>query len=277
MDLESDSVITFGRRGGAPDEMGLFLSADFLTDSVVVVMAAGSVNRFSVDGTWLSGRRLRATGVTFGALTTACGDQLYGFGMEGSRRQQESLPWIFRLSVPTSPDDVPTVVPVLELPGSYRGFGIGQLVGLDGDENGILYWHRAHPTTHTGHWIDCGDYSTERWDTVSLASPELVAGAEGVGLALPDSLFKGAVVREGAFLRAYSWGVDDDPITHLKTVEPNGCREMTVAGKWTLHDGHARGIVMSTSNPFPRAVLVDWVWIDDALVAAKCSIADGLN
>jgi len=276
VDLDSDSVVMWGRWGGAPDEMGLFLSADFLSDSVIVVMAAGSVHHVRVDGTWMSGRRTRAAGVHFGALTIACGAQFYGYGMQPSARQRDPLPWIFRLSVPSSPDSAPTVVPVLELPGVYRGYGTGQLVGLDGNDNGILYWHRAHPTTHTGYWIDCGDYSTESWDTVPQASPALAVGARGIGLTLPDSMFKGAVVRDRAFLRAYTWEVDDRPITHIEVVEPDGCREIKLAGDWKLQDGHARGVVLSRLDPFPRAVLVDWAWMDDALVAADCSIGGPL-
>jgi len=275
LDRETGAARAFGPEGQGPGELMSAYGLDFVGDSTLLVLSAGQrLDRFNVEGEWVGGQRLRETGVLVMSITVACGSRIFAYGVPFGYRQMDTVPWLHELAFATGVSTEER----LRIPGRGYRVGFGGLYGLDGNEDGVLLWHRAREP-QLGYWLPCEGGVASVWS--HTASREIVEqritldGGDygGSVLVLPDTLFHGAAAFGSTKIRArFAFKPGDGiPVTRFHTVQGELCREVDIFGGWRLHDAHRDGLVVSAFEPYPIVQVIDWEWFRASLTRVKCS------
>lgn len=273
-DRASDSAWSFGAQGEGPGELRAAYAVEFLGDSSLLVLSGDHrLEHFSVQGEWRGGYRLSATDVLISSITAGCGQSIYAYGHPARYRHLDSLPWVHELRR----DPEISARPLLWIPGTEFYFGWGGLAGFDATEDGVLLWDRAQ-TPHVGFWIACGSDSTRIWSRWAAEEIEVESGLEsreGVGgqvYTLPDTLFAGAAARGSTKIWGRRPNRPDarEQVTLVRVHRNDNCRAVGLLGRWTLHDGHSDGLLVSSSEPFPSVSVLDWTWFESKLAQVRC-------
>ena len=276
LDRKKGTKTSFGERGNGPGELMSAYSLDFLGDSILLVLSSGQrLERFTVAGESLGGHRLPDTGVLVRSIAVACDDRVFAYGVPVGHRQLDTVPWVHELKLGSEI----SAEALLDIPGTGYLMGYGGLNGFDGNSDGLLLWHRAREP-QVGYWLPCDGGSSVLWSHTApreIVERSLTLEGREVGgsvLTLPDTLFQGAAafgevkVRVRKALRPED-GVE---VSSFHVVEKDECREVELLGNWTLHDAHREGLVMETSDPFPRVQVVEWAWFNAVLSRVSCGL-----
>jgi hypothetical protein len=185
-------------------------------------------------------------------------------------------------------DRVPPFLRILDQEtGAARAFGpkrqgTGELMsacGLDGNEGGVLLWHRAREP-QLGYWLPCHGSAASVWShTPAREVIERRITLDGGTTVAPswslffDTVFHGAAASGSTKIRT-RFAIkpfDGVPVTQFHTVQGTLCREVEIFVNWRLHDAHRDGLVVSALEPHPIVQVIDWEWFRASLARVKCS------
>jgi len=276
LDRKTGTKRSFAERGHGPGELMSAYSLDFLGDSVLLVLSAGQrLERFNVAGDWLTGHRLPDTGVLVKSIAVGCGERIFAYGVPVGHRRVDTVPWVHELKFGSEV----SAEALLDIPGTGYFMGYGGLNGFDGNSEGLLLWHRAREP-QVGYWLPCDGGPAILWS--HTAPREIVErsmtleGGEvgGAVLTLPDTLFQGAAAlgQVKVRLRKAFQPEDGVDVSSFHVVGQDECQEVEILGDWTLHDAHRDGLVIATSDPFPRVEVIEWDWFNSVLTRVSCGL-----
>lgn len=274
LDRVERTISSFGNEGPGPGELRGVHAVDFEGDSVLLVLAAGRLERFSVDGEWLGGESLSRRRIHPMSFAMGCGDRLFVYGAPVEHRELDSVPWLHEVDQSASS----LTTPVLVIPGRAGGsVRYGALYGVDGTDDGIFVWHiQVQSGVEAGYWIACDGSEPILLEhtagSVPAAEAFLVGGRQVLALTLPDTLFAGAAaIGAGAAFRAFSSQNGDEATTSIRTIGSSGCELLEIVGDWRLYDAERGLLVLARQEPFPSAILVDSEWIRSNSVQRACN------
>lgn len=230
LDRETGAARSFGPRGAGPGELTSAYALAFMGDSTLLVLSHQRVERFSVTGEWLAGRRAADAGLLISSLTTGCGGRVFAYGVPARHDGIELVPWVFEIEF----DPEFSAKPLLWIPGRASP-AWGALFGFDGGGEGVVLWHKFSEP-EVGYWIPCDGSEPTVWShAASRDEVEAVidlGNRGGMVLTLPDTLFQGAAARGDARIRARMWDRDKrgSEVTSFQVVDAEGCREVEFVG-----------------------------------------------
>jgi hypothetical protein len=274
LDRSSNAVTRFGEKGGGPGELRSAYAVDFLGDSIVLVLNGGSrLERFRPSGEWVSGHPLSGTGLLVFSVATACGGEVFAFGVPSGHRGLDTIPWVHELLFSSGIEAAER----LSIPGKGYRIGWGGLNGFDGNDDGVLLWQKS-TRPQVGFWVPCDGAPPRLWShggserTVERTLAASDGHPGGSVLTLPDTLFGGAAAKGTTmiFARNPRDAVEGGRSTIFHVVRDSECLEVNIVGRWTLHDAHQDGLVLATNDPFPEVRVVDWAWFEDTLRRVPC-------
>jgi len=271
VDRSTGAASSFGNSGEGPGEMRGVASIAFLGDSLLLVLTLGQrLERFTPAGEWIGGNSVREAGVAGYAMSVGCGGRLYMYGLPvGARARGDIAPaWVHEVQV----NDTLTSLPLLTIAGALS-VAYGSLQGFQATSDGVMIWHKP---SDTGYWLPCGEREADIWTQADPVVTQARAvtdnsGNRGMALILPDTVFNGAAATAGVMLTARSWGRGGTQVTAIRAVADRACREVELLGTWWLLHAHLDGIVLSSSNPFPSAKIIDWEWLQGSMTPVRCA------
>lgn len=273
LDREKRQAWGLGRDGDGPGELRSAWALEFLGDSVLVVLDTNQrLTRLGVNGEWQSTVNMAEHGIHAMSITLGCDDRFFVYGVPAVQSGSGSVPWLHEVDLLGGS---PTIARLIVPGGTGGSVRSGALFGLDGTGEGVMVWHRQLTSdVEAGYWVPCD--GSEPFVLDHTAGKQTVAEAFEVGgqqalvLTLPDTLFSGAAAQGSMGVRAFRWKDGGVAVTTIQVMQASGCGLLELYGNWRLFDLHMDELVLASQDPFPRAVVVNWNWIEQSLTPVRC-------
>lgn len=265
----------FGKHGGGPGELKRPYALAASEDSLLLVLQSSRLSFFDLDGTVRYEHPRAELGFSPLTATSGCGNRWFLYGPQFASGHRVRNGWLHSMVIDSSNSLQTTIL--------YRDADVprirayGKLYGFAATENGGLLYHENGRPPALISWdckagaADMHPVSTRipRPGEATLMAIENGTMAVGV-LTYPDTVLAGI----GATKRGVLWSMIIRPDPHTTRTEyflltDDSVYGIATRGRFVLRDVRHGKVLLSTSQPFPRVIVVDQRAFIDAIVGTR--------